>query len=47
MGLFGDGAVILSAGGSDFFDLVLEHLEAPSGKHEVVRVIRSGCYLTP
>ena len=46
MGLFGDGAVILSAGGSDFFDLVLEHLEAPSGKHEVVRVIRSGCYLT-
>ena len=45
-GLFGEGAVILSAGGSDFFDLVLDQLEAPSGKQEVIRVIRSGCYLT-
>ena len=45
-GLFGQGEIILTAGGSDFFDLVLEHLEAPSGRHEVVKVIRSGCYLT-
>ena len=44
--LFSEGPVILSAGGSDFFDLVLQHLEGPSGKREVIRVIRSGCYLT-
>ena len=45
-GLFGEGEVILTAGGSDFFDLVLEQLKAPSNKLDVVRVIRSGCYLT-
>ena len=45
-GLFGEGEVILTAGGSDFFDLVLDQLKVPSTKLDVVRVIRSGCYLT-
>jgi D-serine dehydratase len=45
-GLFAEGLVILTAGGSDFYDLVVQQLESPSGAHEVLRVIRSGCYLT-
>ena len=45
-GLFAEGPVILTAGGSDFYDLVVQHLNSPSGAHEVLRVIRSGCYLT-
>ncbi len=45
-GLFAEGPVILTAGGSDFYDLVVQKLESPSGAHEVLRVIRSGCYLT-
>jgi len=45
-GLFSEGPVILTAGGSDFYDLVAQHLDSPSGAHEVLRVIRSGCYLT-
>ena len=44
--LFAKGPVILSAGGSDFFDLVLQELANPSKKREVICVIRSGCYLT-
>ena len=44
--LFAKGPVIVSAGGSDFFDLVLQELANPSTKREVVCVIRSGCYLT-
>ncbi len=43
---FAEGPVILTAGGSDFYDLVAQQLASPSGAHEVLRVIRSGCYLT-
>jgi D-serine dehydratase len=45
-GLFGSGEVLLSAGGSAFYDLVIEELTAIrlSLPHRVV--LRSGCYLT-
>jgi len=45
-GLFGPGEVLLSAGGSAFYDLVIESLTAVrlSRPHRVV--LRSGCYLT-
>jgi D-serine dehydratase len=45
-GLFADGQLILSAGGSGFYDLVLERLGS-AGLGRPVRVVtRSGCYLT-
>jgi D-serine dehydratase len=45
-GLFGPGEVLLSAGGSAFYDLVIEELSAVrlGRPHRVV--LRSGCYLT-
>lgn len=45
-GLFADGEVLLTAGGSAWFDVVLERLQtADLGGRESV-VLRSGCYLT-
>jgi len=44
--LFTKGPVILTAGGSDFFDLVLQKLPAYVGETKIIKVIRSGCYLT-
>ncbi|MBI4539100.1 MAG: amino acid deaminase [Gemmatimonadetes bacterium] len=45
-GLFADGPIILSAGGSAFYDRVLEGF-AQAGIGRDVRVVtRSGCYLT-
>jgi D-serine dehydratase len=45
-GLFGDGPVLLSAGGSAFYDLVIDQLKAArlSRPHQVI--VRSGCYVT-
>lgn len=45
-GLFAAGPVLLSAGGSAFYDLVAERFSAagPDGDFQVV--LRSGCYLT-
>lgn len=41
------GEVVLTAGGSMFFDLVVERLREPWGSDAPVRVVlRSGCYLT-
>jgi D-serine dehydratase len=45
-GLFADGRLILSAGGSGFYDLVLERLKASGLGRPVQVVTRSGCYLT-
>lgn len=45
-GLFADGEVILSAGGSAFFDLVAERLGGALPGRESRVVIRSGCYLS-
>ena len=44
--LFKNEPAIISAGGSDFFDLVLHEFYELSKKKEVFCVIRSGCYLT-
>jgi D-serine dehydratase len=45
-GLFAPGELILTAGGSAFYDLVVERF-ARAGLHREVRVVtRSGCYLT-
>jgi D-serine dehydratase len=44
--LFAKGPVIITAGGSDFFDLVLGKLTSYSSTREIIKVIRSGCYLT-
>jgi len=44
--LFAKGPVILTAGGSDFFDLVLQKLSGTKENREIIKVIRSGCYLT-
>jgi D-serine dehydratase len=46
-GLFGDGPIVLSAGGSAFYDRVGERF-APVrfGGRETIRLLRSGCYLT-
>lgn len=45
-GLFADGEVLLTAGGSAYFDLALDRLRAAElgGRGRVV--LRSGCYLT-
>jgi D-serine dehydratase len=44
--LFGDGPVILSAGGSAYFDLVVEKFGGAAIGREIMIVLRSGCYLT-
>lgn len=46
-GLFSPGApLILSAGGSAFFDRVGERFGAAAFRRPMLRVLRSGCYLT-
>ena len=45
-GLFADGPVILSAGGSAFYDIVARVFAALDLGRETLMVIRSGCYLT-
>lgn len=45
-GLFGDGDVLVTAGGSAFFDLVLERLSPADLDGRARVVLRSGCYLT-
>lgn len=45
-GLFAEGPLLLSAGGSAFLDLVAAKLPRTIGGHEVERVIRPGCYVT-
>jgi D-serine dehydratase len=42
----GGGEIIVSAGGSSYFDLVAQHLAALRKQDGVRIVIRSGCYLT-
>lgn len=44
--LFAPGKVILTAGGSCFYDMVLDGLAGAGLSREVELVIRSGCYLT-
>ena len=43
--LFEKKPFIISAGGSDFFDLVLQNFSEISEKKDICCVIRSGCYL--
>ena len=43
---FAPGPVILSAGGSAFFDMAAQVLAAVSGSREIRVVLRSGCYLS-
>ena len=43
--LFGDGDVLLTAGGSVFFDMVIEELTAARLRRPARVVLRSGCYL--
>jgi D-serine dehydratase len=45
-GLFADGPVLLSAGGSAFFDLVAEVFAGAGLKRPTQVVTRSGCYLS-
>jgi D-serine dehydratase len=45
-GLFAAGPVILTAGGSAYFDLVAERFGAAEFGREKLIVLRSGCYLT-
>lgn len=45
-GVFGDGNILLSAGGSSFYDLVTRHFSAVKLSREHVVLTRSGCYLT-
>lgn len=45
LGLFAD-EIVLSAGGSAFFDLVARGFETVALSRPVKRVLRSGCYLT-
>lgn len=46
-GLFGSGEILLSAGGSSYFDLVACGFHGVDGLSRPVRaVLRSGCYLT-
>jgi D-serine dehydratase len=44
--LFGKGPVILSAGGSAYFDLVAQRLKADKADKDTIVLIRSGCTLT-
>ena len=45
-GMFAAGKVVISAGGSEYFDLVAEILPRSGLKRETQIIIRSGCYLT-
>ncbi|MFN3945551.1 MAG: alanine racemase [Allosphingosinicella sp.] len=45
-GLFGDGPVLLSAGGSAFLDLCAARLPTMLAGRPVERVLRPGCYVT-
>ncbi|MVW71323.1 amino acid deaminase [Bordetella sp. 15P40C-2] len=45
-GIFADGPVLLSAGGSSFYDLVTQHFSALNLSREHLVLTRSGCYLT-
>ncbi len=45
-GLFAPGKVIISAGGSEYFDLVADILPKSGLTRETQIIIRSGCYLT-
>jgi D-serine dehydratase len=45
-GLFAADTLILSAGGSAFYDIVVERFRRAGIKREFLLVIRSGCYLT-
>jgi D-serine dehydratase len=44
--LFGPGPVILTAGGSSFYDRVIHAFTRAGVRREVLVVTRSGCYLT-
>ena len=44
--LFAPGPVLLTAGGSAFYDLVVERFQAAGIEREIMIVTRSGCYLT-
>ena len=43
---FADGPVILTAGGSSYFDVVCRRLERIALSRPAAKVLRSGCYLT-
>jgi D-serine deaminase-like pyridoxal phosphate-dependent protein len=45
-GLFQTDEVILSAGGSSYFDIVAEELGRPIGGKRARVIVRSGCYVT-
>lgn len=45
-GLFGEGPIILSAGGSAFYDLVVKKFRNALPERETLLLIRSGCYIT-
>src|SRR5271170_6621219 len=45
-GFFAPGPIILSAGGSAFYDLVIERFRAAGIARECLVLTRSGCYLT-
>lgn len=45
-GLFAPGQVVISAGGSEFFDLVADILPKSGLTRQTNIIIRSGCYLT-
>ncbi len=45
-GLFAEGPVILSAGGSAFYDMTVARFRAARLDREVMVLTRSGCYLT-
>jgi D-serine dehydratase len=45
-GWFAEGEVLLSAGGSQFFDLAASVLGAVQAQHALRVVLRSGCYLS-
>ncbi|MBA2673538.1 amino acid deaminase [Ramlibacter sp.] len=45
-GLFADGEILLTAGGSAVFDLVVPLLRAQGLSRPVLGVLRSGCYVT-
>ncbi|MBV9522027.1 MAG: amino acid deaminase [Alphaproteobacteria bacterium] len=45
-GLFAEGRLILSAGGSAFYDLVVERFRNAGLDREFLLLTRSGCYLT-
>ena len=45
-GLFADGPIILSAGGSAFYDIVVDRFRRAGMQRDVLLVSRSGCYVT-